>query len=239
MAHVPHCPPKEFDGQKVAGTTPSAHLDMVRELDLQVKRIVDALKVNGVYNNTLLVFLSDNGGLQVDKDTMNSGHRSNGGFGGAKNSPLEGGHRTPFIVVWPEIIKPGVSDEPVISHDMLATFAALVGTHVPEDQALDSNNLLPLLTGKGEFKQRKYLVQQAGADNEVMIRDWPWKLIIQSDHKCSKWEPKALYNLKDNPSEKWTGNLIGNPEYSQLIKQMKKKYLEIREGGERTAPYNF
>ena len=62
---------------------------------------------------------------------------------------------------------------------------------------------------------------------------------MKSDHNCSKWELKGLYNLKDNPSENWNKNFVDNPEYKQLVEKMKKTYLEIRESGERTAPYNF
>lgn len=240
MVHIPHCPPDEFDGVKIKGATPSRHMDMIIELDLQIKRIVDALKANGVYDNTLLVFTSDNGGLQVDPDTMATSHRSNGGWNGSKNSPLEGGHRVPFFAVWPEQIKPGVSDDFISNTDMLATFAALVGTHVPENEAQDSNNLMPLLTGDIEkFQQRDYYVLQSGANTEVIYRKDPWKLIIQSNHECTKWEPKALYNLRDNPGEKWNQNLVDHPEYKQLVERMKKEYLKIRESGVRTAPYNF
>ncbi|VGO19798.1 sulfatase family protein [Pontiella sulfatireligans] len=236
MVHIPHCPPDEFDGKKIKGATPSRHLDMVLDLDQQVRRIVAALKAKGVYDNTLIVFTSDNGGLSIDKDTAKAGHKSSGQWSGAKNSPLEGGHRVPFFAVWPGHIKPGTTDEPAINQDMLATFAALVGTQVPKDQAQDSNNLLPLLLGKNGFKQRNFIVMQAGSQNEVMYRKWPWKLIIQSDHQCSKWEPKALYNLKDNPTENRKFNFVKNPEYKQLVEKMKKEYLEIRTSGQRTAP---
>lgn len=64
MVHRPHVPPHEFDGKKIRGETPTPHLDMVLDLDMQVKRIVDALKSNGEYQNTLFVLSSDNGGLQ-------------------------------------------------------------------------------------------------------------------------------------------------------------------------------
>ncbi|MDZ8120425.1 sulfatase family protein [Pontiella agarivorans] len=240
MVHVPHCPPDEFDGVKVNGATPSRHMDMIVELDLQVKRIVDALKANGVYKNTLLVFTSDNGGLQVDPETMATRHRSNGGWAGCKNSPLEGGHRVPFFALWPGHIQPGVSSEFISNTDMLATFAALVGTPVPKNEAQDSNNLLPLLTHRmDQFVQRDFIVLQAGANNEVIYRKDPWKLIIQSDHHCSFWKPKALYNLEENPTENHKKNLIKNPEYNDLVEKMKQEYLDIRTSGVRTAPYNF
>ena len=236
MAHVPHCPPVDFDGKKINGATPSRHLDMVVDLDQQVNRIVTALKSTGAYDNTLLVFVSDNGGLQVDKDTRAAGHRSSGGWAGAKNSPLEGGTRTPFFAVWPGHIAPGVTDEPALNQDMLATLAALVGTKVPNDQAQDSNNLLPLLTGEGTFRQRDYLVQQAGAKKELMYRKMPWKLIIQCNPKQTKFEPIALFNLETNPYEDKRKNKIDDEDHQAIVDRMLKEYLEIFESRQRTVP---
>lgn len=238
MVHVPHCPPDMFDGKKVRGVTPSRHLDMVLELDLQVKRIVDALKANGVYHHTLLVFTSDNGGLQVDRDTARAGHQSSGGWAGSKNSPLEGGHRVPFIAVWPDRIQAGsVSDEPVINTDMVATFAALVGTDIPRDQARDSHNLLPLLLGRrDQYIPRDYMMLQAGSRHEVIYRKGPWKLILQSDASCSRWDPKALFNLEDNPREDPKQNAVNLPDQEPRVAAMTAGYLDIRHSGRRTVP---
>lgn len=234
--HVPHCPPDEFDGVKVKGSTPSLHLDMIVELDLQIKRLIDALKEKGVYDNTLIVFTSDNGGLKVNKNTAKAGHDIAGGFNGSKNSPLEGGHRTPLFAVWKNHITPGVTDEPAINQDMLATLAALVGTKVPEDQAQDSLNLLPLLTGKGEFKQRPWMIQQAGAKKEVFFRKGHWKLIIQSNHALDKFEPKGLYNLKKDLAEK--NNLVKKTGQKERVDKMLTEYLDILNSKKRTAPTN-
>ncbi|MEM1082702.1 MAG: arylsulfatase [Verrucomicrobiota bacterium] len=235
--HIPHCPPEEFDGNKVKGSTPSAHLDMVVELDLQVKRIVDALKANKVFDNTLIVVTSDNGGLLINK-TIKAGHQSSGGWAGSKNKPEEGGHRVPFFAVWKGHIKPGVTDEPAINQDMLATLASLVGTPIPEDEAMDSSNLLPLLTGKGKYVPREFMVQQAGSGKEIIYRKWPWKLIIQSDHALKKFEPSKLYNLEENPTENPELNKVNEPEFKELTARMLKDYLEIQNSGRRTAPYN-
>ncbi|MGC6425686.1 MAG: sulfatase family protein [Akkermansiaceae bacterium] len=232
--HIPHCPPEKFDDQKIKGATPSHHLDMVIELDLQVKRIVEALKAKGIFDNTLIVFTSDNGGLLVDRNTKKAGHDVAGGFNGSKNSPLEGGHRVPFFFHWKGHIKPGITDEPAINQDMLATLATLVGTKVPADQARDSLNLLPLLTGKGEFKQRPWIVQQAGSRKEILYRKAPWKLIIQSNHKLDSFEPKALYNLENDPEEK--KNLIAVWAQKERVAEMLAAYLKILNTKERTAP---
>ena len=108
MVHLPHCPPEFFDGKKIMGQTPTKHLDMLLDLDMQVKRIVDALHATGKYDNTLLIITSDNGGL-ADQPAGKKGHQSNGGWRGNKNSPLEGGHRVPFFAVWPSQITPGIT----------------------------------------------------------------------------------------------------------------------------------
>lgn len=236
MVHVPHCPPDEFDGKKIAGATPSRHLDMLLDLDQQVKRIVDALESNGVRDNTLIVFVSDNGGLVVDRATAAAGHQTAGGYAGSKNSPLEGGHRSPFFASWKGHIKPGVTNELAVNQDLVATFAALLGTEIPEGQAQDSNNLLPLLTGEGTFHQREFFAQQAGANREVMYRKEPWKLILQTNPKRTRYEPIALYNLKENPFEKKSGDMVNDSGHQELVNQMLGEYLEIVNSKQRTVP---
>lgn len=233
MVHLPHRPPDTFDGQKIKGRAPSAHLDMVIELDMQVQRIVNALKETGEFENTLIVFTSDNGGLN-DNIAGKLGYRPGGGWNGSKNSPLEGGHRVPFFVVWPGRVKPGVTDELAVNQDMVATFAALVGTPIPPGQAMDSHNLLPLLTGRGEFRRREFLMQQAGANHELMLRKMPWKLIIQSNNQRTKFEPKALYNLRDDPGERQ--NLIHKSQFKDQSDALLKEYMEIMQSRRPTAP---
>ncbi|MEM9235616.1 MAG: sulfatase-like hydrolase/transferase, partial [Verrucomicrobiota bacterium] len=232
LVHAPHCPPASFDGQKIKGQSHSAHLDMVVTLDLEIKRIVDALKETGQFDNTLFILTSDNGGLG-DKKAAKQGYNPSGGWAGAKGSPLEGGHRVPFIAVWPGRIKPAISDELVVGQDLVATLAALVGTEIPEGQAQDSNNLLPLLTGEGEFHQRGTWINQAGSKQEVMIRRMPWKLIIQSNPKRTKFEPKALYNLEKDPTE--SKNLLEDPKHASRAQKLFKEYKETVKSGRPTV----
>jgi len=234
MVHVPHCPTDEFDGRKIKGSQVSDHLDMTADLDMQVKRITDALKNAGVLENTLIVFSSDNGGLLDGTATKAIGYHPGGEWNGSKNSPLEGGHRVPTFAVWKGKIKPGISNELVVNQDMVATFAALVGTKIPDGQALDSNNILPLLLGENGFKAREFWMNQAGANQELMIRKMPWKLIIQSDFKRTKFKPLALYNLKEDPGEK--KDLIGNPEYQNVAEGLFKEYMQHLESGVPTVP---
>ena len=234
--HIPHTPPRVLDGEPVAGTTPTRHLDMNRVLDWEVKQIVEALKQTGAYDDTLIIFTSDNGGLS-DPEAGKAGHLSNGGWRAYKNSPYEGGHRVPLITVWPGRIAPGTrADALVNGTDLLATLAAVVGADLKEDQGMDSWSFLSLLHGAGGFKGRSELLLQSGSDKELMYRRGPWKLIIQSDHKLTKFEPSALFNLAENPQEKETGNLLEHPDHQKRAAEMLSRYLEIRNGGGRTVP---
>ncbi len=235
--HLPHCPPVEFDGVPIAGTTPTDHLDMVRDLDQQVARIVNALKDNNIYNDTLIIFTSDNGGLWISGSV---GHDSSGAWRGTKNSPYEGGSGVPFIAVWPGHIQAGsVSNEPVLGLDIVATLAALVGTEIPDGQAMDSLNLLPLLTGQGTFVQRDYIMQQSGSSTEVMFRQDGWKLIMDTDYSTSFWTPMSLFDLVNNPTENESYNFVNDSQYQSLVQDMKDTYLDIRTSGISTLPENI
>ncbi|MEM0925253.1 MAG: sulfatase/phosphatase domain-containing protein [Planctomycetota bacterium] len=169
----------------------------------------------------------------VDAPAAKQGHFSNGGWRGNKNSPLEGGHRVPFFAVWPKKIRPGISHELVVNQDLLATLASLVGTKVPAGQAMDSNNLLPLLTGNGTFRRRRAFIQQAGSRHEVMIRKMPWKLIMQSDPKRSRFEAKMLFNLVEDPHE--DHNLLEEERYAEMTAQLRREYLSVVTSGRSTV----
>ncbi|WP_440876024.1 sulfatase family protein [Thalassotalea sp. PLHSN55] len=234
MPHVPHIPPATFDGVKVKGTTPTAHLDMVVELDLQIARIVKALKDKGIYDNTLLVITSDNGGLLF---SQNTGHRTSGEYRGSKNLAYEGGHRVPFIVNWPEMIsQSAIVKEPIMAHDIVATIAAVTGYKVQEHQAMDSMSLLPLIRGENDFPRREFMMQQGGTGMNVVLRKDQWKLMIKTNRNLNKWEPVGLYNLEANHSENEKNNLLHNKEYEKHAEKMMSQYLEIRSSGVRTTP---
>ena len=227
MAHLPHMPPATFDGIKVAGSTGSANTDMIKEMDLQVGRIIHALKSSGHYDNTLILFVSDNGGLRK---------ASSGIYRGSKNMPHEGGHRTPFIAVWPgKITHNQLNNELVVVQDVLATIAAAAGHPLNKEQAPDSNNLLPLLLGETGFKPRQYVMMQGGSRHETIFRMANWKLIMQSDNKVTKFEPVALFDLAANISENEAQNLINLPNYQDRVNDMHKLYLEIRHSARPTA----
>ena len=239
--HIPHTPPSSIDGDPIAGTTPSDHLDMNRVLDLEVKKIVDALKTAGVYDNTLIIFTSDNGGLN-DPEAESLGHRSSGGFRGTKNSRYEGGHRVPFIAVRPSGCSATLSIDAIArGSGILAFIAEVMGSSFPDDQALDSHSLFPIFLGDTDHEPRTEMMQQGGSAPEIMFRDGPWKLIIQSSvghNNLVRADTTAvgLFNLQDNPNETESSNFINDPAYASRVTTMYDRYWEIREASARTAP---
>jgi len=114
---------------------------MVETVDHNVGRLVDYLKEVGEFNNTLIVFTSDNGGLYpISKQwPLRAG----------KGSYFEGGIRVPLIVVWPGVVEPGtVSDQPVINIDLFPTLLEAAGISKPEDTVLDGVSLMPVFSGE-------------------------------------------------------------------------------------------
>lgn len=239
--HIPHEPPARFDGTKVAGTTPGDHGDMIFELDLQVGLIVEALKKTGAYENTLFIFTSDNGGLSFDQGMKKAGHDTSNGLLGSKGSINEGGHRVPFIAVWPGEIKPNtISNEPIVGQDVVATLAALSHQELDKTKVLDSANLLPYFKGIAKGKAHTYLMHQSAGGPSFALRDGDWKLIVKSDvkkkaNKVGNLTNVALFNLKDNLSEDESKNLINDAKYAKRVAEMKAKYIELRKTGVSTV----
>ncbi|MCP9237703.1 arylsulfatase [Lewinella sp. JB7] len=228
--HLPHTPADSLNGETIRGTTPSAHLDLVRELDVQLGMLMDALKEKGMYENTLFIFTSDNGGLRI-ADTEASGHRSPGPFRGGKNQAYEGGHRVPFIAAWPGKIPSGETSGALISGtDLLATLAALTHQPLADYQAMDSRNFLPVLLAQPNAIPRDHLLLQSGTDRRVIYRDGQWKLIMHLDREDSL-TPVSLFDLADNPGEDQSRDLINAPVQQERITRMLTQYMAYRRSG--------
>lgn len=175
--HVPHAPADQFAGRSECGI----RCDTITQLDWCVGRVMEALQKNGLAENTLVIFTSDNGPVVNDGYDDNSvellgRHKPAGSFRGGKYSIYEGGTRVPFITHWRGHIKPGVSDALVSQLDLVRSLASLIHQAVPDGGAPDSLNELPALTGQ-TAKGRQTLVEEA----EVLaIRDGQWKLVDRS-----------------------------------------------------------
>jgi len=217
--HIPHTPPAELNGVKLAGTTPGPHGDMVRELDVQVGMLVKALKDAGVHDNTLFIFTSDNGGLAADPEAKELGHDPTDGWRGIKGQVSEGGHRVPFIATWPGVIAPGTRSEELISAlDTVATIAAVTGQEISRAQVMDAVDLLPLLRREPGAKGHAVLVHY-NSKGMAALRQGDWKLHVFGKH-FKKLKPTHLYNLAQNPGEDEVHDLINDPEQQRRVQEM-------------------
>jgi arylsulfatase A-like enzyme len=168
----------------------STLMAMLHHLDLGVGRVVETLKKEGVWENTLVFFLTDNGGSKA-MSAVNTPLR------GAKQQNYEGGIRTPFIVSWPAGFKGGRSiDTPVSSLDILPTALDAARVALPTDKPLDGKSLLPLLTGKTAQHIATFYWSEGGEVGGFAVRSGDWKIVQQRGQ--AKVE---LFNLAKDPAE--------------------------------------
>ena len=173
--HVPRVPHPRFVGSTEMGPRG----DAIAQLDWCTGEILNALERNGMTNNTLVIFSSDNGpvvndGYYDDAVKKLGDHKPAGPLRGGKYSAFEGGTRVPFIVRWPGRVKPSTtSDALVCQIDFMASLAALTGQALPETAGPDSLNTLPALLGESAVG-RDHLIEHAGA---LALRVGNWKLI--------------------------------------------------------------
>jgi len=207
--HVPRLPNRRFQGK----TTMGARGDAIAELDWSVGQILDCLKKNGLTQNTLVLFSSDNGPVVDDgyKDQAVEklgAHQPAGVYRGGKYSNFDGGTRVPFIARWPDHIRPGTTSKALLDQvDLLSTFASLTGQTLAPEDAPDSFSLLPALLGRSPLG-RQSLVEEAGV---LSLVEGDWKLIRGSRNppfdKNTRIElgnapQPQLYNRLNDPSEK-------------------------------------
>ncbi|MEH6582044.1 MAG: sulfatase-like hydrolase/transferase [Halioglobus sp.] len=167
---------------------------MVRALDRSVERIMETLEAEGLADNTMVVFTSDNGGPgYIGIDDVNSPYR------GWKITMFEGGIRVPMFVKWPAKIASGTTVENPVAHiDMMPTLAAAAGAAMPVGVAIDGVDLLPLAMGEGaDDWNRETLFWQNGHYQVVRHGDWKLQLNDRPTDGMQKW----LYNLAEDPTE--------------------------------------
>ena len=161
---------------------------MVLALDRAVGKVLDALDRNQLAQNTLVVFLSDNGGEQKHDNTP---------LRGFKRDVYEGGIRVPFLIRWPAGIPAGTTyDAPIIALDLFATALSVAGLTLPADKPMDGVNLIPYLTG--ETKQRPHQTLFWSFGDGWAVRDGDLKLVLNRKNKS---DPE-LFDLDGDVSEK-------------------------------------
>jgi len=182
---------------------------MVTAVDDGVGRILAKLDELGIDDNTMVFFLSDNGGAR------NKGS-NNGELKDFKGSYFEGGIHVPFAVRWPGKVPAGISyQKPVSSLDILATFADISKAPIAKERPLDGVNLMPFITGKNKANPHDVLFWRAFDQGTLATRRGDSKAIN------SETDGGHLYNLADDLSEQ--NNLLkANPkQYQQQLVEMK------------------
>lgn len=169
MPHVPLHVSDKFKGKTARGL----YGDVIAELDWSVGEILAALKRNGLDDNTLVIFTSDNGPWLEYGD--HAGSRGN--LRGSKGTAFEGGVREPFLARWPGRIPAGaVVKRPAMTIDLLPTLAKLAGAALPKDRLLDGRDIWPLLTARKNAKEPHDAFYFFWGGELHAVRSGKWKL---------------------------------------------------------------
>ncbi len=187
------------------------YLSMIRSLDRSVGKVLKAVKEQGLEENTILIFTSDNGAPNyIGLSDVNRPYR------GWKLTFFQGGIRVPYLAKWPGKIKPGTKyDQPITNIDILPTLADAAGAKLPEDRKIDGVNLLPYLKGR-EIQKQRPLFWSDGHYQTVQYKGWK---LIQTSRPNKKW----LFDLNVDPTEK--NNLIAkHPEKQKELESLLTNY---------------
>jgi len=185
--------------------TLSVYSGMIEALDRGVGKIIKTLEENGLSENTLIIFTSDNGGAgYIELPDINKPYR------GWKLTHFEGGMHIPFLAKWPSHIKKGSRYSHPIHHtDIFHTIAAAAEAEVPDDRKLDGVNLMPFLKGVIKNPPHKTLFWREGHHQTVLHEGWK---MIKSGRINKRW----LFNLNEDPTER-----------INLVSKNKAKLLEL------------
>ena len=231
--HTPIVPTDEFKGTTDIGL----YGDFCSQIDSIVGRIVKAVKEQGLEEDTLIVFTSDNGSSPAaDLDGLREkGHLANGQWRGHKADLYEGGHRVPYIMKWPNGIPAGDDcKQTICTTDLMATLADVTGTQLPKDAGEDSFNLMPMLNGD-KHSSREATIHHS-VEGAFAIRKGPWKFLESAGSGGWSYPTSAdlalmdspkyqLYNLNDDPAEK--NNLFETqPEKSEELLRLLYQYRD-------------
>ncbi|MBL8177789.1 MAG: arylsulfatase [Bryobacterales bacterium] len=198
--NAPHSPmqaPKELMERYASrpGQHRAAFAAMVDRMDTAIGRILDALDKEGMKNDTLVFFFSDNGG-PVNLGATNTPLR------GAKGTTFEGGLRVPAVLRYPGKVKAGAAVKQVAcAIDVFPTLAAAAGVTARNTLPLDGKNLWPVLSGqKKEFEREDlFFSVEPGKETYFAVRSGPWKLVIV---EIAGKRQQMLFRIEEDPNEK-------------------------------------
>ena len=222
--HVPLFVSKDFEN--ITGN--GLYADVITEIDYSVGRVLRSLEENGLTENTIVVFTSDNGPwLSYGNHSGSSGIYREG-----KGTTWEGGVRVPSIIKFPNKLKSRVIDEPVMAIDWMPTFAELTNSKLSENK-IDGKNIWPLLTGEtySSPHEKLYFYYRVNELHSIRMNDWKIHFSrkyrslngraggvdgIPVKYDMNIIEQNELYNLKDDPRELYN---VYN-EFPEIAKKM-------------------
>ncbi len=236
--HKPVLPLKRFKGKSKAGD----YGDYVVETDWAVGNIIQALRKNGFYENTLVIFTSDNGSFaNMEKyGVRDFDHSPCGKLRGGKADIWEGGHRVPFIASWPAVAKGGrTHDGPVITTDIMATVSDVLGQKLEDDAGVDSWSFASVLNGESAENIGKPRIFHS-ANGMFAIRKGKWKLITgkgsggRGGRGAKNDPPGQLYDMEKDFEE--NNNLF--TKYPEVVKSLADELKILVENGRSTPGPN-
>ena len=222
--HVPLFVSKDFEN--ITGN--GLYADVITEIDYSVGRVLRSLEENGLTENTIVVFTSDNGPwLSYGNHSGSSGIYREG-----KGTTWEGGVRVPSIIKFPNKLKSRVIDEPVMAIDWMPTFAELTNSKLSANK-IDGKNIWPLLTGEISSSPHEELYFYYRVNELHSIRMNDWKIHFTRTYRSLNGRPggidgipvkydmnvieqNELYNLKNDPRELYN---VYN-EFPEIAKKM-------------------
>ena len=208
--HVPLFVSKDFEDITKNGL----YADVITEIDYSVGRIINSLEENGLTENTIVVFTSDNGPWLSYGD--HSG--SSGIYREGKGTTWEGGVRVPSIIKFPNRLKPRIIDEPVMGIDWMPTFASITGSKL-SDNIIDGKNIWPLLSGKTIKSPHEKLYFYYRVNELHSIRMDDWKIHFARTYRSLNGKEGGV----DGIPVKYDMNLLENNELYNLVEDPKEK----------------
>jgi arylsulfatase A len=231
--HSPIVPSDTFKGKSKL----APHGDFCMDVDNTVGQIISAVEKMGISENTLIVFTADNGvSPQAKLEPMEAkGHFSSYIYRGLKGTLYEGGHRVPFIVKWPKVIKKAFETDYLnCTTDLLATLVDIHGEKLPENAGEDSVSFLPLLKGvKKTDADRDAIIHHSDA-GVFSLRKGKWKIIFDEKGGSRRTDPKdkpvinpgkiQLFDMVKDIEES-TNIATSNPNVVKELSQLMGKLL--------------
>jgi arylsulfatase len=156
--HFPNDTEAKFKGKSRV----NKYGDSVVELDHRTGEVLDAIREAGIEENTIVVWISDNGPTVTATSRGEMYNGDTGPFRGELGDAYEGSIRTAGMIKWPGKIKPRVSNEMFAIHDFLPTLASIVGAKIPNDRPIDGVDQTDFLLGKKEHSNREHLLSFIG-----------------------------------------------------------------------------